>query len=50
MVADTNMKHLEKRKETRYVSVGNIDYNIPALSGAPITVKGKCRLKCHRLG
>jgi hypothetical protein len=51
-VTDTNMKQLTRKnsRETRYVFVGNIDYNVSAASGAPITVKGKWRLKCKRLG
>jgi hypothetical protein len=49
-VADTNMKQLQKSKETHQVFVGNIDYNISAVSGALITVKGKWCPKCGRLG
>jgi hypothetical protein len=44
-VTDTNMKQLEKNKETQ-VFVVNIDYNMSAASGAPIAIKGKWRLKC----
>jgi hypothetical protein len=50
MVTDTNMKQLENNKETHEVFVGGIDCNISVTSGAPITIKGKWRLRCKRLG
>jgi hypothetical protein len=39
---------LENSKETDYVFVGNTDCNISPANGAPITIKGKWRLKCKR--
>jgi hypothetical protein len=45
MIMDISMKQFENRKESRQVSVGNTDYYTSAASGAPITIKGKWRLK-----
>jgi hypothetical protein len=44
-VADTNVEQLENSKETHQVSVDNIDCNVSAASGVPITIEGKWRLK-----
>jgi hypothetical protein len=37
------MKQLENGEETHYAFVGDIDCNISASSGAPITINGKWR-------
>lgn len=49
MVADTSKKQLENSKKIYYGFVGTIDWNIPAVSGAPSTIKGKWRHKIKML-
>jgi hypothetical protein len=46
MATDKHMEQLETSKET--LLVGNIGYNESAVSGAPIAMIGKWRLKFKR--
>jgi hypothetical protein len=50
IVIDTNMKQLENGKKILEVFVGNTNRNILDMNGSPISIEGKWRLKCKRLG